>query len=45
MWEVLFVSAGSRISSGSSIEFSGESLGIGAFDSINILNVDLKAQK
>ena len=44
MWEV-FVSAGSlSISSGSSIEFSGESLGIGAFDSINILNVDLKAQ-
>ena len=26
------------------IEFSGESLGIGAFDSINIFNVDLKAQ-
>ena len=45
MWEVLFVSAGSlSISSGSSIEFSGRSLGIGAFDSINILNVDLKAQ-
>ena len=45
MWEVLFVSAGAlSISEGSSIEFTGESLGFGAFETIEVLNVDLKSK-
>ena len=46
MREALFVSAGSiSIEEGSSIEFVGESLGIGSFDSLEIINVELKAEE
>ena len=45
MREVLFVSAGTlQIEEGTSIDFSGESLGLGSFESLQVINVDLKSE-
>ena len=42
--ELLFISAETiELASGSSIDFGGNSLGLGSFDSLNIVNVDLHA--
>ena len=46
MDELLFISAGMiEIAEGSSIDFGGKSLGLGSFNSVNIVNVDLHAEE
>ena len=43
--ELLFISAGGiSVAEGTSIDFSGDSLGLGSFDSVKIVNVDLHAE-
>ena len=43
--ELLFISSDSiTLSEGSSLDFSGNSLGIGSFDSLEVINVDLHAE-